>query len=278
MEASIAVRRILVALDASSQSRAALETAAELAAMHEAELHGVYVEDINLIRLARHPAAREVDPLSATPGPADPRRLERRFKRAAAEAERALAETAARQRVRWAFRVARGAVTSVLLEAAVESDLIALGRAGGGTRGPGRLGSTAREITSRRAQSVLVLQGQLRPGQTVVTLYDGSASCQRAVAAAARLCERLGAELVLIIPAADEQRASQLQTAATEMLADLPVRTRSHTLVGANLDVVLRAVHDERPALCVVGCQTSLGDDLVRRLADQLRVSVYLVK
>ena len=278
MAAGFSIRRILIALDASPPSHAALETAAQLAAWHEAELHGVYVEDINLIRLASHPAARQIDPLSSRPGPVDPRRLERRLKQAAAEAERALAEIAARQQVRWSFRVARGAVTTVLLEAAGEADLIALGRAGGGTRGPGRLGSTAREITSRRAQSVLVLQQHLTPRQTVVTLYDGSASCQRAIAAAARLCEQLSAELVLVIVAADEKRASQLQTAAAESLATLPVSGRSRTLVGADLDVVMRAVRDERPTLCVVGSQTSLGDDLIRRLADQLRVSVYLVK
>jgi nucleotide-binding universal stress UspA family protein len=44
------IRRILVALDASPHSFAALEAAAHLAAHLEAELFGLYVEDENLLR------------------------------------------------------------------------------------------------------------------------------------------------------------------------------------------------------------------------------------
>ena len=52
-------RRILVALDASPHSLAALEAAAELAASLRAELIGLFVEDANLLRVAGFPFARE---------------------------------------------------------------------------------------------------------------------------------------------------------------------------------------------------------------------------
>ncbi|MGD8821809.1 MAG: universal stress protein, partial [Anaerolineales bacterium] len=55
------VERILVAVDASSHSRAALEAAAELAASLEVELVGIFVEDINLMRLAELPIAVEIE-------------------------------------------------------------------------------------------------------------------------------------------------------------------------------------------------------------------------
>ena len=54
------VRRILVALDASTQSLAALRTAVTLAAELGAELEGLFVEDTNLMRMAMLPVARRV--------------------------------------------------------------------------------------------------------------------------------------------------------------------------------------------------------------------------
>ena len=46
------IRRILVALDASPHSQAALQAASELAAALKAELVGIFVEDVNLLHLA----------------------------------------------------------------------------------------------------------------------------------------------------------------------------------------------------------------------------------
>ena len=48
-------RRILVALDASAHSHAALAAAVALAARLHAEIEGLFVEDINLLRLAELP-------------------------------------------------------------------------------------------------------------------------------------------------------------------------------------------------------------------------------
>ncbi|MBK7177644.1 MAG: universal stress protein [Chloroflexi bacterium] len=54
------IQRILVALDASPHSLAALEAAIDLAERLDAELQGLFVEDINLLRLAQLPFAREL--------------------------------------------------------------------------------------------------------------------------------------------------------------------------------------------------------------------------
>ena len=54
------LRRIVVGLDAGPRDRAALEAAAQLAARMQAELVGLFVEDIDLLHLAGLPFAREV--------------------------------------------------------------------------------------------------------------------------------------------------------------------------------------------------------------------------
>ena len=82
----LAIRRILVALDGSYHSLAALEAAAELAASLEAELHGLFVEDVNLLRVAGSPVAREVCyPFSRTTRP-NQRTMERQLRAQATQA------------------------------------------------------------------------------------------------------------------------------------------------------------------------------------------------
>ena len=60
----LAVKRILIALDPSRRGQSALQAAAHLAAGTGAELAGLFVEDINLLRLAGLPFARELGMLA----------------------------------------------------------------------------------------------------------------------------------------------------------------------------------------------------------------------
>lgn len=54
------IRRILVALDTSPSSQAALEAAVALAERLNAEVCGLFVEDVDLLRVAESPYAREI--------------------------------------------------------------------------------------------------------------------------------------------------------------------------------------------------------------------------
>ena len=276
---SAAIRRVLVALDASPQSRLALDAAARLAEWHGAELQGIYVEDINLIRLASLPVVREIGQTSPSPHPMDSGVLARRLSSSAAEAEHWLAETAAQRKVRWTFRVERGNVTSVISQAAGHADIVALGRAGTGTSGPGRLGSTARALAFRESPSVMVMQAPLAAGQTIVALFDGSAASARALKTSAQLSERLDARLVVLVLASaggDPAHRSQLLVDAAALVTDVSQRVVVRS-VRSTQEAVTRAIQSDNPALCVVACQPESAE-LWRRLADQLRVSVFLVK
>lgn len=274
------LQRILVALDASRQSQVALDAAAALAEWSGAELHGIYVEDIDLIRLAALPVGQEIG-LTASPQPIESQQVARRLSYGATEARRSLAETANRRRVRWRFRVERGNVPATILQAAGEVDIVAVGRAGAGRVGPGALGSTARALATQPSRSVIVVQTPLAAGQTVVTIYDGSASCARAVDAAANLCVQMKGRLVVLIstPAtADREHEvdmSRLPAEASDLVKRFGIQATVRPVdVGRDL---ISAVREEHPALCVVGCETAASANLLRQLTDQLRVSVYLV-
>ena len=59
-ENHLSIRRIMVALDASPRNVEMIEIAAKLAARMGSELIGLFVEDINLLRMADLPFASEI--------------------------------------------------------------------------------------------------------------------------------------------------------------------------------------------------------------------------
>lgn len=172
------IRRILVALDASPHSLNALRAAAELAAITESELHGLYVEDLNLLRMCGLPFVREIGSYSAAPRLLDSRAIEREFQSQADAIRRTIAQAAVSANIHWSFQVARGLVTTELLAAAESADLVTLGRLG---RSPGkRFGSTAQSMV-RRAMCPLLLLGDGGLSYPLALLYTGSAASVRAL-------------------------------------------------------------------------------------------------
>ncbi len=122
------VRRVFAAIDSSPFGSAALEAAALLATELHAELRGLFIEDINLFRVARMPFAKEVDSLSGTLRRLDVEELERALRIKAEGVRQAIADTAQRTSLNWSFRIFRGNVTQMTLAAALDADLLLIGR------------------------------------------------------------------------------------------------------------------------------------------------------
>ena len=114
-------RRIVVGLDSRLRTDAALGALAALAAEMEAELIGLFVEDVDLLHLAALPFAREVGFPSATRRDLDVARMERSFEALANELRRACEAVLKSSSVNWSFRVARGSRAEQLLSAATET-------------------------------------------------------------------------------------------------------------------------------------------------------------
>ncbi len=118
--------RVIVAVGPAAPDSPALAAAAQLAQSAGAELAALFVEDINLLRLAELPFALEIGTASATMRPFAAPDVERALKRQAGELRRTLAEMAHAAQLDWTFGMVRGRPVSVLLEAAGEGDLVVL--------------------------------------------------------------------------------------------------------------------------------------------------------
>ena len=227
-ESSPFIRRILVALDSSPASLSAMEQAIELAAGFEAEVIGLFVEDINLVRLAELAVTHEIGLFSAASRRLEIRFIERQFRGQASQARQVLARLADQAGVQWSFRVARGVIARELLSAALEADLIILGRAGSSALGRRRLGSTVRAILLQPPQLTIIFQPGSRLGGPILAFYDGSPAAQKALAAAAQLSRDGERRLTVLVMESDPATAKALQQEAEHILAAWPELTVRH--------------------------------------------------
>lgn len=164
------IQRVVVGLDAGTTGRDLLDAAAEFAGRMEAELVGLFVEDIDLIHFAAHPFAREVGYASATRRSLDSERMERSLRTLARDARKTLESVAGRTAVRCSFGVTRGAVADAVLSQARDADLVivSLAQSGGITRAAGVRLVAAGDLDELRtalndeASRILVLAGSDR--------------------------------------------------------------------------------------------------------------------
>ncbi|MBI5066654.1 MAG: universal stress protein [Deltaproteobacteria bacterium] len=266
-------RRIVLAIDASLPSVEAARTAAEVAAALGAELLGVFVEDLNLLRLAALPFARELRVPDGAERPLEQARLEAELRALAAWARAELERAATAAHVRWSFEVRRAALPEAVLAAAGESDLLVLGSHGHAARG--RPGSTARAAAARSTRPVLLHPRGAAGGRGILLVNDLTPGNERAEAAAGALGGRLGGVAVLALTA-DPAGASRL-AAALQRSGQPPTPVR--WAGGATLDHLLSSARELRPALLVLpGASPLLSGEGLERLIAEAPSPVLLVR
>lgn len=276
------IRRILVALDTSTDSLAALETAVKLAANLQAELVGLFVEDVNLLRLAELPFSRETRYHTTTN--LNPAQLEHELRMLASQARRALMEAAEPRSVRWDFRVVRGQVTPEVLTAALEADLLTLGKASRAIWRQ-RLGSTALAAAIQTQRSVLLAGRSANDHRPVLVTYDGSQAAQQALIFAANLAQANQSPLTILVMAEETAVSHQLGIQAADHLANisptlpdtlhLTYRHLPHTTPNS----LVEAVELEGGGSLVLGGTGEwLQAEAIQQLLDKLDCPVLLVK
>ncbi len=284
-EQALVIRRILVALDASRPSLAALQAAAQLAAHLKAELAGLFVEDINLLRLAGLPFAREIRYPSAVAQQIASPRLEQELKAQAAQARQALAAAAAQAQVAWSFRVVRGQVTAEVLAAALEADLLSLGIASWPAARRGHMGSTARTVAVEAPRAVLLLQYGDRIKEPILVTYDGSPAARQALAIAVQLspstepAKRRPLTVLILAAGAVESPASLLERQVSVWLHERGLQANFRRLAQADVSHLAQAVQVEHGGLLILAGQGfSIHAEAIQALLNQIDCPILLIR
>jgi hypothetical protein len=239
-ESQFAVRRILLALDAASHNLPSFESAVELAAQLEAELAALFVEDPNLLRLAGLPFVREIRFPSATEEQPEPARIERELRVLAEQTRQALAAAAERAKLRWSFRVVRGAIETELRAAVTEADLLLLG-------------------------------ARARPKPQTLAVCLGLTDDSRVLAAASRVAEARGGDLVVLLP---PQSAKSLMDEIRGLIGAAP---RFFTLPGTDASSIALTVRRTGGGVVIISGASLLGAPAEIRLLASIDSPVALV-
>lgn len=257
------MRRILVALDASTHSRAALDNAVDLAARVEAELLGLFVEDANLLQLAALPFAREVGSAAGAARPLNAAAMERSLKAQAERARLALAAAASAARLRWSFRVVRGEVAAELVAASFDADLVSIGKMGRQPSAGGRLGPVARRVAAAAPRPVLLARSVISARHGVGVLFGETAMAERALWVAARLA-RDGGGLSVLIPAPDGATGQRLEDQARRLLASRGIAAHYRWLDSAGH--LAHLMRNDGEALLVADAENPLAPTLLEEM------------
>jgi len=276
-EEGLKIRLVVVALDASHHSLAALRAAAELASSLEAEVLGLFVEDVNLLHAAGLPMARELRFPFARHAQMTPQRMKRQLRAQALQARRALSSICEPQGIEWSFKVVRGRVSSKLLEEAAKADLLCVGRASRPVMQGPRTGSTARAAAVRAQQSVLVISQEARIQAPVVATYDGSPEADEALLLARRLAIETGGFISILVPAGSSISPEELQERLADRFGGKDIVVRYRELAGSGVMSIIRGAQMEGCGTLVVS-RASLLQEEISKLLDGVECPVVLTK
>jgi nucleotide-binding universal stress UspA family protein len=261
--------RVLVTCDTSPLGTAALDAAASLARHLDAELAGLFVEDINLLRMATLPFAREYALASAAVRPVASGELERTLRQQADALRGALSRAAQTLSVPWSFQVVRGALLDSVLEAMRAPDLVVFGHTGQFAVVPGIRQAPA-QSRPHSAEAV--------PRQPILTIYDGSPAADRALTAAQTLAQVHRTNVVVLVQAEEAATVASLRARAMAQFAGSRVGVHFHRLPARDCSAIKNIVETHHAAaLLWHGVETADDKRSLAILVDALKCPVVLV-
>ncbi len=220
------IKSILAPLDGSEASFSALANAVALGKAAGAEVRGLFVVDKwRFVYVPTSTAiAGAIGAAPTTNVPLPPEELVEEENRAALEEKgiKNCFDTECKaQGVKGTFKVVRGEVGELIIEAARTVDLVVIGRRGKHTRKPEAHtpGSITLALLHKSARPVMVVPEGTRRGTHILVAYDGSEASQRAIEAGAMIAELQASKTIDVLTVVDNpEDAAEPQREAGEYL------------------------------------------------------------
>ncbi len=252
-------RRLAVILGGGDADTRALRILASVLTEFSPEVAGLFLEDVDLFRLAELPFSYQISRLTSRVQPLSAIELEREVRVQAVRAERALRVTAEQAGLKWSFRRMRGRLR-MALEASPDVNLLLVSATRRSIVSSGEAGALGHALRASEGE----------PTRPIVAVFDGSDSATVALESAIRLSRSTHRRLEVILVAADDAVAAKLRDRATELVA--PQSATLRRVSDMTIETLAKAAHARAPALLVIGAKKefleSPGVDDLRRSID----------
>lgn len=271
----VIIRRILVPIDESTHSRTALEAAITMAAALQAEISALFVEDVEVLEIARHPFFREVRTYEF--GRRGVAEIERDLRLQAERIRKWIARSAGSTAVTWKFEVIRGGVKTIVLEQAATADLTIMGRFGR-TVFKSTMGSTARHLILHGRGLTMLIDDRFRLIPPVLSIFTGSVISERALEIGANVARLIRSPLEVLIPAEDHAHFLELKKKAETVFTNIDLRIKYHPVHAPASLGLTAALQTRRRQLLVLPSDVAdhHPEDLVK-LVNRISNPVLLV-
>ncbi|MDH3664325.1 MAG: hypothetical protein OEU92_30660 [Alphaproteobacteria bacterium] len=253
-------RRIFAAFHPSTTSRLAIETVVDLAFRLRAELNAMFIEDADLLNLADYPFHREIGLHGRVATAPERQAIENELRAFARQAERHLAETATRQRVRWSFITSHGRIEDQIKTIGSTVDLLIVESS---SRPIGRvmqLETSARTVAKLAGGSVLMVHPTQRLAEPVHAIIQSTDEAKRVTKAAAELADRfegaLGIHLVV-----DETARNNLDAIVKDHLGRVAEQTITEAVAAIDRQELERILELSRGGMLVLSADNPLLTD-----------------
>ena len=262
-----AIRRIVFACDAACDIGVAVEEAVALAERWNAALHGVFMEDENLQRLAGLPFGRQVTLSSAVSETLSAIDLEKASSAMGAAMRRTLAGAAAQRGLEWSFGIVRNLSAAAAL-AELEGDILIVQGATRPFSGSWRPRSSLSSLPRPQARTMLICrQRQGEPGTIVVLPGDPGDERRTLLAGLAMAGPR--DELTVLVRGGKPSRVEAAERIALS-LEPAPKPGIRIEPAPADMPALLRRIDRLKPALIVL----ETGEEDAHAIRDMLAGTV----
>lgn len=276
----LGINRIIVAVDTSTENVRSLEAAADFAALLQAELVALFVENPELERLERLSTTRKINLPQGFGSSIDPGSMRREIEAHANRARQLLARASDQRHLEWTFEHVRGSISQHIDELVVQGDLVVAESAGRSVSPGLRMEPSTRQAVEGIEQPVLYLQKGPVPTRSVVAVYDDSPEAEGVLDAALHLLGGPVSLLTVLLAAESREEADELRERAEETLTAAGVPAHFRRIKPGDVQWVADAVEDVHGDILIQSGYNPLlhDEEATERLLDTVECPVLLLR
>jgi len=236
------IRRILIAINAAERTALGRAAAVRLAAELRVALHGLFIEDVDLLRASGLPFTKEISLSGGKLRPLTLESMEQSLKAMAEQLRNDLEERAHEANITWSFDVRRESFPRALIGAAEKEALVVIG---------------PREASVNLGRALRAKPYWPGAGPLIV-LFDGRASSKRAVEVAIQIRRAIARRIALHVFADDPDKTAKLVAQAITVAGGPHSEARVEAIGLNTARDVLELARRERASLILVGADNTL--------------------